>query len=172
MISEAEKKYKKWSLVLSIFIPVAVAALFGIRVDIGDMSCLPVIYASVNGLTALVLIMALVFIKKKNIKLHKLCIHTAIVLSCSFLVMYILYHISTDTTEYGGTLGMVYYPLLIAHIVLSVAVIPFVLITYTRAKFNHIEEHRKIAKITWPLWVFVAISGVVVYLMISPFYGL
>jgi putative membrane protein len=96
----------------------------------------------------------------------------AIALSVSFLLMYIAYHMTSDSTKFGGEGAIVniYYFILITHIVLSVAVIPFVLITYVRAITNNIERHKKIAKITFPLWLYVAITGVIVYVMISPYY--
>ncbi|WP_396602275.1 DUF420 domain-containing protein [Algibacter sp. R77976] len=167
-----EKKYNKLIVVLSIVIPVAVAALFGIKIDVELPVFLPPIYASVNALTAVVLVFAFVAIQKKNIKLHERLMKFAIALSLVFLVMYIAYHMTSDSTKFGGEgfSKYVYYFILITHIILSIAVIPFVLITYVRAITNNIEKHKKIAKITFPLWLYVAITGVVVYLMISPYY--
>ena len=94
----------------------------------------------------------------------------AILLSVLFLVMYVLYHMTSDSTAYDGNYRAIYLMILISHIVLSVAVIPFVLITYVRAITNDIERHKKIAKISFPLWLYVAVSGVIVYIMISPYY--
>jgi len=96
----------------------------------------------------------------------------AITLSIVFLGMYIAYHMTSDSTKYGGEgfMKYVYYVILITHIIMSIAVIPFVLITYVRAITNNFERHKKIARITFPLWLYVAISGVVVYIMISPYY--
>ena len=97
---------------------------------------------------------------------------TAIIFSVLFLTLYVLYHMTSNSTKYGGEGAMrtVYFVILISHILLSIIVIPFVLITYVRAITNNIELHKKIAKYTFPLWLYVAISGVVVYLMISPYY--
>lgn len=188
---EKEKKYNKWIVVLSVVIPVAVAALFGINLrelgfDVEPLTMLPPIYAGINGLTALVLVIAVIAIKNKNRKLHENLMQFAIALSVMFLVMYVAYHMTSDSTIYGdlnhdGELGgkelasiggnrYVYYFILITHILLSVVIIPFVLITYVRAITNNIERHKKIAKITFPLWLYVAITGVVVYFMISPYY--
>ena len=99
---------------------------------------------------------------------------TAIVFSVVFLVLYVLYHMTSDSTEYKGEglLRYLYFFILISHIVLSIAVIPFVLITYVRAITNQVELHKKIAKYTFPLWLYVAVTGVVVYWMISPYYVL
>ena len=169
-----EKKYNKRIVALSIIIPLAVAVLFGIRIpNVEPLSFLPPIYASVNGVTAIVLIVAFWAIKNKNIVLHERLMKTAILLSAAFLVMYVAYHMTSDSTKFGGegTIKYVYYFILITHIILSVVVIPFVLITYVRAITKRIEMHKKIARITFPLWLYVAISGVVVYILISPYYS-
>lgn len=167
-----DKKYNKLIIALSIIIPVAVAALFGIKIDAELPVFLPPIYATVNGITALVLILAVFQIKKGNREAHEKLMKFAIALSLLFLVMYIAYHMTSDSTKFGGegAIKYVYYFILITHILLSIAVIPFVLITYVRAITNNIEKHKKIAKITFPLWLYVAITGVIVYIMISPYY--
>lgn len=173
MSIEQEKKYNKWVVLLSIAIPLVVAVLFGVKIpNVEPLTFLPPIYATINALTALILVLAFNAIRKKNIKLHKTLMTTAIVLSCIFLVMYVAYHMTSDSTKYGGegALKYIYYFILITHIILSIVVIPFVLITYVRAITNNIERHKKIAKITFPLWFYVAISGVLVYIMISPYY--
>ncbi|MEM5566706.1 DUF420 domain-containing protein [Psychroserpens sp. AS72] len=173
-----EKKYNKWIVVLAIVIPVVVAILsrmklqdFGIEVE--PLTFLPPIYATINGLTAFVLIFAVIAIKKKNRKLHERLMKTAIILSVAFLVMYVAYHMTSDSTKFGGegTIKYVYYFILLTHILLSIVIIPFVLITYVRAITNNFERHKKIAKITFPLWLYVAVTGVIVYVMISPYYN-
>ena len=167
-----EKKYNKLIVALSIIIPVAVAALFGIKIDAELPVFLPPIYASINALTALILVLAFLAIQKKKIKVHERLIKFAIVLSIMFLLLYISYHITSESTKYGGEgfVKYLYYFILITHILLSIIVIPFVLITYVRAITNNIEKHKKIAKITFPLWLYVAITGVVIFIMISPYY--
>ncbi|WP_411766737.1 DUF420 domain-containing protein [Winogradskyella sp. A3E31] len=176
--SQASKKYNIWIVILSIVIPVVVAILsqlklqdFGITVE--PLSFLPPIYAIINGITAIILVMALRAIKKGNRQLHERLIKIAIALSVSFLVMYVAYHMTSDSTTYGGEgpLKYVYYAILISHILLSIIVIPFVLITYVRAITNDFVRHKKIAKITFPLWLYVAVTGVIVYIMISPYYS-
>lgn len=174
-----EKNYKKLITILSIIIPLAVAALFGINLqqlgfDVTPLSFLPPIYASVNGLTAILLISAVVAIKKGNRKLHEKLNTFAIFCSVLFLVMYVAYHMTSNSTSFGGDgiIKYVYYFILITHIILSIVVIPFVLTTFMRAKLTDFPAHKKIAKITFPLWLYVAITGVVVYLMISPYYVL
>ncbi len=175
-IPEAELKYRKWIVILSVAIPLAVAALFGVNlkrmgVDVEPFTFLPPIYATINALTAVGLIAAVFAIKKGNRKLHEGLMKMNVVLSVLFLLGYVAYHMSSESTPYGGTMGMIYYPVLFSHIILSVVVIPFVLITYVRGIAGSFERHKKMAKIAFPLWLYVAVSGVIVYLMISPYYG-
>jgi len=168
-----QKKYNKLIVILSVAIPVVVAILFGVKIpNVEPLSFLPPIYATINGLTAIILVIAFIAIKNKNIVLHENLMTTAIWCSVVFLVMYVAYHMTSDSTRFGGegTIKYIYYFILITHISLSIVVIPFVLITYVRAITNNIEKHKKIAKITFPLWLYVAISGVIVYIMISPYY--
>ena len=167
-----DQKYNKLIVVLSVVIPVVVAILFGVKLDIELPVFLPPIYASINAATAIVLVFAFIAIRNKKVKLHERLMKFAILLSVIFLVMYVLYHMTSDSTKFGddGMLRYIYYFILITHILLSIAVIPFVLITYVRAITNNIEKHKKIAKITFPLWLYVAITGVMVYIMISPYY--
>lgn len=176
-ISNIEKKYNKWIIVLSITIPLVVALLFGINLrklgfDVTPLTFLPPIYASVNGLTAIVLVIALWAIRNKKIKLHETLMKIAISCSVLFLVMYIAYHMTSDSTKFGGegAIRYIYYFILITHIVLSIIIIPLVLITYVRALAKRFDKHRKIARITFPIWLYVAISGVIVYMMIAPYY--
>ncbi|WP_034061180.1 DUF420 domain-containing protein [Lacinutrix jangbogonensis] len=172
-----EKKYNKWIVILSVVVPLAVAALFGVKLkDLGikvePLTFLPSIYATINGCTAIVLLLALWAIKKGNRRLHERLMKFAILLSVVFLLLYIAYHMTSDSTKFGGegVIAYVYYLILITHILLSIVVIPFVLITYVRAISNNFERHKKIARITFPLWLYVAVTGVIVYLMISPYY--
>ncbi|WP_047548165.1 DUF420 domain-containing protein [Psychroserpens sp. Hel_I_66] len=173
----AEKKYNKWIVILAIVVPILVAILsrvklqdFGIEVE--PLSFLPPIYALINGLTAVILIIAFIAIKNKKIVLHENLMTTAIGCSGVFLIMYVAYHMTSDSTEFGGegAVKYVYYFILLTHILLSIIIIPFVLITYVRAITNNFERHKKIARITFPLWLYVAVTGVIVYLMISPYY--
>jgi len=171
--NQEEKKYNKWIVALSIVIPLVVAVMFGIKIpNVEPLSFLPPIYASINGLTAIILIAAVWAIKNKKAILHERLMKTAIICSVLFLVMYVAYHMTSDSTKFGGenTIKYVYFFILITHILLSIVVIPFVLITYVRAITKNFERHKKIARITFPLWFYVAISGVVVYIMISPYY--
>ncbi len=177
METSVEKKYNKWIIVLSITIPLVVALLFGVNLkklgyDVEPLSFLPPIYASINGLTAIVLVSAVLAIKNGKRKLHENLMKFAISLSVLFLAMYVAYHMTANSTTFGGegTIRYVYYFILITHICLSVIIIPFVLVTYVRALAQRFDKHKKLARITFPLWLYVAVTGVIVYLMISPYY--
>jgi len=169
----ANKKHSVLIWILSIIIPVAVAVLFTVRIPgVERMGFLPPIYAGINALTAIILVTAVFQIRKGNKKLHERLMRTAMGLSVLFLLLYMLYHMTSDSTPYGGDgiLKYVYFFILITHILLSIVVIPIVLITFVRAISGQFYKHRKIARIAYPLWLYVAVSGVIVYLMISPYY--
>lgn len=172
-----EKKYRIWIIILSVAIPLVVALLFGVNLqklgyDVKPLSFLPPIYASINGITAIVLVTAVWAIKSGKQKLHENLMKFAISLSVCFLAMYVAYHMTSESAKYGGegAIRYVYYFILITHIVLSVIIIPFVLITYVRALAKSFVRHKNIARITYPLWLYVAVTGVIVYIMISPYY--
>lgn len=173
-----EKKFSKFIIAVSIVIPVVVAILFGIKlkdfgINVEPLSFLPPIYATTNGITAIVLVWAVIAVKNGKRKLHERLMTLAIGLSVAFLVMYVAYHMTADSTRFRGEgiVRYVYYFILLTHILLSIAIIPLVLITYVRALAKRFDKHKKIAKITFPLWLYVAVTGVVVYLMISPYYA-
>lgn len=166
-------RYTPWIAVLSVVVPAAVAALYFAESLQGyNTSFLPPIYATINGLTALILVGGYVAIRQKRVGLHHRLMTTAIVLSALFLVLYVIYHATNDSTSYGGDGPMrtVYFIVLISHILLSIAIVPLVLISFVRALSHRYDKHRRIARITLPIWLYVAISGVVVYLLISPYY--
>lgn len=182
--------------VVSVLVPIVVALLlfmkwdydqlvFDMRIPNSDpiillknlpiakpLTFLPPIYATINGLTAILLVLAVYYIKNGKRKIHESLIKICIALSLSFLVMYIAYHLTTDPTSFGGSglISYLYFFILITHILLSIVVIPLVLISYSRAIKSKFILHKKIAKITFPIWLYVATTGVVVYLMISPYY--
>ena len=162
----------KWIVIVSIVIPVLIGILFRVQIEGYDFSFLPAIYATFNGLTAVLLICAVIAIKNKKQKLHEGLIKTCMGLSVSFLIMYVLYHMTSEPTLYGGTGRMknVYFFILITHIFLSVGVIPLVLFTFLKAWRKDFKTHRKWTKIAFPIWLYVAVTGVIVYLMISPYY--
>lgn len=172
-ISASEKQFKKWVMAVSIAVPVLVALLFMYKIpNATPLNFLPPIYASTNGLTAVLLVAAVMAIKNGKKKLHQKLMTVCIVLSALFLVMYVAYHMTSESTLYGGegAIRYVYYFILLTHILLSIAVIPLVLITYSKGYLGNYKVHRKWAKYTFPIWLYVAITGVIVYLMISPYY--
>ncbi len=169
----SEKQVNRGITVISILIPVVVAVLFGVRLpDVEPLNFLPPIYAGINGLTAVLLLLAVWAIKNGKRQLHQRLMTTCIALSLVFLVMYVAYHMTSDSTPFGGEgwIKYLYYFILISHILLSIAIIPLVLHTYARAYMKNFEKHRKLARITFPVWLYVAVTGVIVYLMISPYY--
>ncbi len=168
-----ERKFNRLITVVSIVIPLVVAVLFRVKLpNVDPLSFLPPIYASINGLTALLLLGAVWAIKNGKRKLHQNVMTFCIGLSVLFLVMYVAYHMTAESTPFGGEgfVKYVYFFILISHIVLSIAIIPLVLKTYAKAYLKKFEAHRKLARITFPIWLYVAITGVVVYIMISPYY--
>mgnify|MGYP000019299112 CR=1 FL=1 len=178
---------RKWIIAISIVIPIAVAALFGIKVEGVDFSFLPPIYAGINAVTGGLLILALIFIKSGKVQQHQKTIQLALVLSVLFLLCYVAYHMTSDSTVYGDLdhdgalsgkeLGLVgatrfaYILLLLSHIFLSIAVIPVVLFTYLHAWEGNYQKHKKWAKFAFPIWLYVAVTGVIVYFMIAPYYA-
>ena len=173
--TKSKLKYRGLIILISVLIPaVVVVVLMFVRIEsIPPLTFLPPIYATINGLTAVLLILAYRSILNKNIKRHELLMKISIGLSVVFLVMYVLYHMTTNTTAFGGegVIKYIYFFILITHITLSVFVILMVLVTYVRAISGMFDEHKKIARITFPIWLYIAVTGVIVYLMISPYYN-
>ncbi|MGX5855712.1 DUF420 domain-containing protein [Dyadobacter jiangsuensis] len=172
---ERKPKYERIINVLAIVIPVVVALLLGIRqkIDLGAWTkVLPHVIGVINTVTAMLLIMGYYFIKQRNVIAHRQTMTAAFALGSVFLVCYVLYHISNEATPFGGTgfVRPVYYFLLISHIVLSIGVVWFVLRAVYFGYTNQIPEHRKAVKWAMPIWLYVSVTGVIVYLMISPYY--
>jgi len=191
MENNIETKYNKLITAVSIIIPIAVAALFGVNLrklgyDVAPLNVLPPIYATINAITAVLLIIAVLAIKNGKRKLHENLMKTAIACSLAFLLMYVAYHMTSISAVFGdvnhnsileeseraaiGFLRIIYLFILVTHISLSVIIIPLVLITYVRALSQRFDKHKKIAKITFPIWLYVAVTGVIVYIMIAPYY--
>ena len=175
-----KKLYNRLITVTSIAIPIVVAILFRVRIPNGaPLDQLPPIYAGINALTAIFLLIALVAIKQGKRKLHERLMKVNILFSLAFLLMYIAYHMTSDPTPYGivdgvfvasQTSKMIYFTILISHIILSIVLIPLVLLAYSKTVLVDFVAHKKIARIAFPIWLYVTITGVVVYLMISPYY--
>ena len=170
-----EKRATLAANAISVAIPLVVAILLGIRtkVDLGDWTkMLPHAIGAINTLTSVLLILGLVAQKAGKIGLHRSAMTTAFSLGAVFLVCYVTYHLSNPSTKFGGS-GMMrgfYYFVLITHIGMSLIVLPLVLRTFLFALRNQFEKHRRVAKYAFPIWLYVSTTGVVVYLMISPYY--
>jgi putative membrane protein len=170
-----EQKANRVINILSLAIPIVVALLLGIRqkVDLGSWTdYLPHVNGVINSLTAVMLLVGFYFIRQKNVAAHKVTMLIAFGLGSVFLVSYVLYHLTHDSTPFGGQgwIRPVYYFLLISHIVLSVVVVWFVLRAVYFALTNQIAKHKQTVKWTFPIWLYVSITGVVVYLLIKPYY--
>lgn len=174
-----EKAVRNFIWVAAVAVPAVVVLLFLIppaenlsAETRANLYTLPLLNACFNGMAFLSLIGAFVAIRRKNIALHKKFTTTALVLSVLFLVSYVAFHLTTESTKFGGEgwVRGVYFFILLTHIVLSAGIIPLVLFTYVRGLGMQVEKHRKLAKWTWPIWLYVTATGVIVYLMISPYY--
>ncbi len=165
--------HRKTIIALSVIIPVSLALLMGMpKIEGYDTSFLPPIYATINGITALLLITAVVAVRNGRRLLHERIMKTCIGLSALFLTLYLIYHSTSESTPFGGEgpIRYVYFFVLITHILLSIGVIPLVLFTFVRALSGNFARHRRLARITFPVWLYVSVTGVIVYLMISPYY--
>jgi len=182
-----ERNFTKAIIIVSIAIPAAVAFLILVpqaKIDFGfNTRTLPLFHAILNSSTAILLIASLYFIRNGQVQAHRTANWIAVALSTVFLVSYVIYHASNPSTRFGdlnhdgvlsdaekqqaGIMRYVYYFILSSHILLSGIIIPFVLFTLQRAYQRKFALHRKI---TWPLWLYVAVTGVIVYVMISPYY--
>lgn len=162
-------------VLLSILVPLLIGFLYLLPKETGDKNqylFLPQTIAVINSITSLVLILAFIAVRRKKYMLHRNLMFTALGLSIVFLVCYVTYHSLAESTKFGGegTIRYVYYFLLLTHIILAAGIVPLVLISLSRALAEKYDKHRKIARITLPIWFYVTVSGVIVYLMISPYY--
>ena len=157
--------------ILSVVVPLAVAALLLIDQPLtealGDVSFLPMLNAIINSTVSVLLVLGLIFIRRKNIPLHRFVMVAAFVLSSLFLVSYIIYHSQAQSIPYGGEgfLRGLYLFILLTHIVLSVAIVPLALFSIYRGITGQFEKHKKITRWAWPIWLYVSVTGVIVYLM-------
>jgi len=171
-----ERNYTPLVMTLTVAVVALITILFflpGYEGELGfDVKILPMLNAIFNSFTFIALVVALVAIKKKNIKMHKAFIGLAFLTTTLFLVSYVTYHYLTESTSYGGegVLRYIYFFVLITHIVLAAVVVPFALFSAIRGLTNQVEKHRKVSRWTMPIWLYVSFTGVVVYLMISPYY--
>ncbi len=170
-----EKKLNIASVVVSVLVLAIVGIMrrpeFKVQTEL-DFSFLPPFHASINALTALVLIYAFRQIKLKNIEKHRKAIYAAMGLSAIFLTSYVVYHFTTEATRFGGegTIRYIYFFFLITHVILAGVILPFILFTFSRALTGQFERHKKMARWVFPLWLYVAITGPICYLMLMPYY--
>jgi putative membrane protein len=175
LFKKDDKKVKTIIYTVSIIVFAAVVILNKVKLNI-EQPFSPHVFASVsaiiNSLVAVLLLAGLFTAKQKKYELHKKIMLTAIVLSVLFLLSYIAHHLLTDETKFGGegTLKTIYYLILFTHIPLAGIILPFILFTAYRALIGEYEQHKKLTRLTWPIWFYVAVTGVIVYLMISPYY--
>ena len=163
-------------IAVSIIVFVAITVLSRVKLDVQlgfDKHLFAKINAAINSTVSVLLVVGLIAVKNKNYIVHKRIMITAIILSSLFLVSYICHHLFTGETKFGGggTIRYIYYFILGTHIVLAGIILPFILFTAYRAMTGEWSRHRKLAKITWPIWLYVAVTGVAVYFMISPYYN-
>lgn len=179
MAKEADLKLAKtlrvWAWVITVAVLFLVGLMRQVKIPLPEgvsFSFLPPIHASLNALTAVVLIFAFRFIKQKKVEQHRKAIYLAFGLSVGFLLSYVLYHFTTPETLYGGEgfMRTLYFILLISHIVLAAGIFPFILFTFIRAYTNQIDQHKKMARWVFPFWLYVAITGPICYLMLLPYY--
>lgn len=169
------KKLNKIAYVISIVVLLFVLMMRRIKIETDiDFSFLPAFHSSLNALTAILLIIAFVLIRQKKITAHKNIMFAAMITSSLFLLSYVTYHITTPETLYCGvgSIRIVYFILLISHVILAAVIFPFILFTLIRGYTMQVEKHKKMAKWVFPLWLYVAITGPILFLMLQPCYNL
>ena len=186
--NDSKAKIIIWVVSIVVFAAVAFLAKFKLNINLGfNVHVFAAFNAVINSVVAVLLIVGLIAVKQKKYLLHKKIMLSAILLSVLFLVSYICHHLLAGDTRFGdinhdgilsdqeksavGNLRIIYYLILITHIPLAAIILPFILFTAYRALIGEYEKHKKLTRITWPIWLYVAITGVVVYLMISPYYN-
>jgi putative membrane protein len=174
LLTKNDKKARTLIIVVSAVIFVAIVLLSRVQVPAPgfDVHIFAKINAIINSIVSLTLIAALVAVKSKNYRLHRKLMLTAMVLSVLFLISYVCHHLLAGDTKFGGegAIRYVYFFILITHILLAAIILPFILFTTYRGLIAEWPQHRKLAKITWPIWLYVSVTGVLVYLLISPYY--
>lgn len=174
--TKSEKSILSWIIIIAIAVPVVVAVLLFMpsKIDVASdwVYFLPHLNAVINTAASIALIMGLVFIKQNNIALHKASMTAAFGLGAIFLVSYVIYHATAESTTFGGegTIRSIYYFILITHIILAAVALFPILLAYYYGYTDQRAKHRKIVKFAYPIWLYVTITGVVVYLMVSPYY--
>lgn len=174
---KSDKKARVLILSFSAIVFILITALSRVKleVDLGfDIHYFAMANAIINSIVAVLLVLALLAVKNRKYLLHKRLMISAMVLSILFLVSYICHHLFAGDMKFGGEGAMktIYYVILFTHIPLAGLILPFILFTAYRGMIGEWQQHRKLARITWPIWFYVAVTGVVVYIMISPYYSM
>jgi putative membrane protein len=170
---ELAKKLNKFAYAISAIVLFVVAVMRKIHFDTEiDFSFLPAVYSTMNAVVAIILLIALYFVKNKNIEAHKKSMIAAMIFSFVFLALYVLYHTTTPETKYCGEgfIRKIYFFLLISHVVLAAVIFPFILFTFIKGYTYLVEKHKKMAKWVFPFWLYVALTGPILYLMLKPCY--
>jgi putative membrane protein len=170
-----EKNLTRVSVIVSLLVLVLVGVMRMVKIDLGiDFSFLPPVHALLNTGAAVSLIIAYLKIRRKEIDAHRNAIFAAMTFSALFLVCYVLYHFTTEETKYcgAGLMKIIYFTLLFSHIILAGLSLPFILITFSRGISYNVDAHRKLARWVYPVWLYVAITGPVCYLLLRPCYGI
>lgn len=175
MLQKNDRKAKLliYSFSVVIFLLIAALGRTKLNVDLGfDVHIFATINAVINSIVTILLVAALVAVKNGNYNLHKKIMLVAMGLSVLFLLSYVAHHLLAGDTKFGGEGGMryFYFFILITHIVLAAIILPFILFTAYRALIGEYTVHKKLAKVTWPIWFYVSLTGPVIYLLISPYY--
>lgn len=169
------KRLNFFAYIISVVVLLLVLMMRRIKIDTEiDFTFLPAVYSSLNAITAVLLVIALVYIKKKKVTQHRNFMFTAMITSAMFLLGYVVYHFTTPETKFcgEGSIRIVYFILLISHVLLAAVIFPFILFTLIRGYTNQITKHKKMARWVFPIWLYVAVTGPVLYLMLRPCYGL
>lgn len=168
-----EKKLNTLAYVVSVVVLLLVGLMRRVKIETDiDFSFLPPVHASLNALTAVILVVAFIHIKNGRVEQHRKAIYAAMFTSALFLLSYVLYHFTTPETRFGGegVIRYIYFFILITHIILAALTLPFILLTFNRAYTDQFDRHRKMARWVFPLWLYVAVTGPICYLMLEPYY--
>jgi putative membrane protein len=168
-----EKKLNTLAYVVSVVVLLLVGLMRRVKIETDiDFGFLPPVHASLNALTAVILVVAFIHIKNGRVEQHRKAIYAAMFTSALFLLSYVLYHFTTPETRFGGegVIRYIYFFILITHIILAALTLPFILLTFNRAYTDQFDRHRKMARWVFPLWLYVAVTGPICYLMLKPYY--
>ncbi|WP_373494837.1 DUF420 domain-containing protein [Aquiflexum sp.] len=178
LVQSPDKGIIRWITLIAVAVPVVVAVLLFMpsKIDLASdwVYFLPHLNAVINTAASIALIFGVIFIKKGNIEFHRASMTTAFVLGAIFLLSYVVYHATAESTSFGGEglIRKVYYFILITHIILAAVALFPILLAYYYGHTDQREKHRKVVKFAFPIWLYVTVTGVLVYLMISPYYNL